>query len=161
MRQRDGMPQEQGTATSPAARTITTLRHWVNYHLTQQMLRLSSGSYGAKPSHWKSKSLSVKSQGERKGEHSLFNGLGENLWRLKIYIFFLPVTTLSPLLFIEGDKSLRCKYFITIEWPCDLPYLTKDAYNSFKNRFWTQSRPLNRSNRSTKKWGGHGASQRK
>lgn len=147
MRQWDRTPQTQATSGNKSSNNNNN-----NTEALSQLCLAVSGCHlvTVEPSHHiapkKPKSLRMKSR-QKKRWALLVNGLGENLRRLKI--FFLPVTTPSPLLFIEGDKSLRSKYFITKEWPCDLPYLTKDAYNSFKNRFWTQSRPLSRSSRST------------
>lgn len=50
------------------------------------------------------------------------------------YVFplFPLFTTHLHLLFLEGDKSLRIKYFITIELASDLQYLTEDACSSIK-----------------------------
>lgn len=36
------------------------------------------------------------------------------------------------LFFIEWDKSLGSKYFMTMELASNLPYLTEDTYNSSK-----------------------------
>lgn len=56
--------------------------------------------------------------------------MGNNSECLKI---FSLVTTHCPLLFIEWDKSLGCKYFMAVEQAGDLPYLTEDTYNSLKS----------------------------
>lgn len=55
--------------------------------------------------------------------------MGDNSKCLKI----LPLVTMHfHLLFIEWDKSLRRKYFMTMELAGDLPYLSEDTYNSLK-----------------------------
>lgn len=55
--------------------------------------------------------------------------MGDNSECLKI----LPLVSIHvQLLFIEWDKSLRCKYFMAMELAGDLVYLTEDTYNSLK-----------------------------
>lgn len=45
----------------------------------------------------------------------------------------LPLVTIHfHALFIEWDKSLTRKYFMTAELDDDLPYLTEDTHNSLK-----------------------------
>lgn len=55
--------------------------------------------------------------------------MGDNSKCLKIRA---RVTVHFHLPFIEWDKSLRRKYFMTMELAGDLPYLTEDTYNSLK-----------------------------
>lgn len=56
--------------------------------------------------------------------------MGDNSKCLKIHSL---VTVHFLLLFLEWDKSLTSKYFMTMELDSDLLHLTEDTYNSLKS----------------------------